>query len=57
MVRISKQGKRRQKSPRRPKLGLTKTGPLKDHLSKGFKEHSNAVSGDLAGGIFIAKVR
>ncbi len=45
MVRLSKKTRDRSVSPRRPKVGLAKTGPKKDALSKGFKEHANALSG------------
>ena len=54
MTRISKQGKRRNISPKRPKLSSTKTGPKKDLLEKGFKEHANAV--ELSSS-FIQKIK
>ncbi len=57
MVRISKQGKRRNTSPRKTRKPSEKTGAQKDNLPKGFKEHSNAVEGDLSGAIFIPKIR
>lgn len=57
MVRISKQAERRNKFPRKTRNPSEKTGPLKDNLKKGFKEHSNAVEGDLAKEIFIPKIR
>lgn len=43
MTRMSKQGKRRNMSPRKPRLGGVKTGPKKDHLEHGFKPHTNAL--------------
>jgi hypothetical protein len=44
MTRTSKQEERRHKSPRKIKKIITvKTGPKKDKLPKGFKEHLNAV--------------
>ena len=54
MTRMSKQGERRNKSPRKHKKPSVKTGPLKDNLPKGFKEHSNASVGE---NVFIGKVR
>lgn len=57
MTRMSKQGERRSRFPRRPKAPAVKTGPVKDNLPKGFKEHPNAVSGDLAETIFIPKIK
>jgi hypothetical protein len=56
MVRISKKAERRAVSFRRPKLPGKKTGPLKDNLPKGFKEHQNLdPSGENR--CFIPKVR
>ena len=49
MVRISKQEERRQPSK--------KTGPLVDHLPNGFKNHANAIEGDLAQTLFIPKIK
>lgn len=57
MVRISKQSERRSRSPRRSKAPSPKTGPKQDKLAKGFKEHANAVEGDLAGKAYIPKIR
>ncbi len=45
MVRLSKKTRDRSVSPRRPKVGFAKTGPKKDALEKGFKEHANALTG------------
>lgn len=57
MVRISKQSKRRHTSPRRPSTPKQKTGALKDNLPNGYKDHANAVEGDLSSAIFIPKIR
>jgi len=57
MTRMSKQGKRRAVSPRRPRMPSEKTGPKKDALPKGFKEHGNAVEGDQASSVYIAKIK
>lgn len=57
MVRMSKQGERRSRFPRRTRAPSLKTGPLKDQLPQGFKPHSNAVEGDLAVAVFISKIK
>lgn len=57
MTRQSKQGERRARSPRRPRGPAAKTGPKKDNLSNGFKEHVNALEGKLAKTMFISKIR
>lgn len=57
MVRISKQSERRQRSPRKNKAPAVKTGPLKDNLPLGFKEHANALEGTLAATAFIPNIR
>jgi len=56
MTRISKQGRRRNQSPRRPKLGSIKTGPKKDQLPLGFKEHLNALPNENQT-VFISKIK
>lgn len=56
MVRISKQNKKRSISPRRPTVSGVKSGPKKDKLAKGFKEHANAIQGDAAKRIFVGKI-
>ncbi|MBS3904249.1 MAG: hypothetical protein KGZ39_02860 [Simkania sp.] len=56
MVRISKQAERRHRSPRRCRAPSPKTGPLKDDLPQGYKQHSNAVNGDVAKNYFIPKI-
>lgn len=43
MTRISKQGKLRRISKRRPAPPSQKTGPKKDNLPLGFKLHENAI--------------
>jgi hypothetical protein len=56
MTRISKQGRRRNISPRRPRLSGAKTGPKKDALEFGFKNHENAVVADSTPTRFIPKI-
>lgn len=57
MVRLSKKTRDRSVSPRRPKASLGKTGPKKDALKKGFKEHANALTGSqVAQSAFIPKL-
>ena len=43
MTRVSKKD-RLKRCPRKPHYGSVKTGPLKDNLPKGFKEHANVLS-------------
>lgn len=57
MVRISKVAEIRQVSPRRRKAPAPKTGPLKDNLPKGYREHPNAAAGELAKTHFIPKIK
>jgi len=57
MVRISKQAERRNKFPRKHRAPSVKTGPLQDNLKNGFKELANAVEGDIAGTIFVPKIK
>lgn len=57
MVRMSKQGERRAKFPRRRGAPQPKTGPLQDNLPEGYKSHENAVEGSLAGALFIPKIK
>ena len=59
MTRLSKQGERRQRSPRKhQKIAPSqKTGPVKDHLEKGFKEHDNAIADSHAAMMFFPKFR
>jgi hypothetical protein len=56
MTRISKQGRKRHLSPRRPRLPSTKTGPKKDALEGGYKMHENAISGESTPTRFIPKI-
>lgn len=44
-------------SPRKCRAPSAKTGPKKDNLHKGFKEHQNAIAGELAGKAFIPKIK
>lgn len=57
MTRMSKQNERRSVSPRRPRKPSPKTGPLKDNLPLGFKEHANAIPADAAQLAFIPKIK
>lgn len=57
MVRISKQSEKRQRSPRRHKAPSPKTGPRKENLPHGYKQHANAVQGEMAGKAFIPKIK
>lgn len=57
MTRQSKQGERRARSPKKHRAPAAKTGPKKDNLTSGFKEHANALEGDLAAAVFIPKIR
>lgn len=57
MVRISKQSERRNRSPRKHRAPSVKTGPLRDNLANGFKEHDNALTGDVAAKAFIPKIK
>ncbi len=57
MTRMSKQGERRNRSPRKRRAPSPKTGPLKDHLELGYKPHENALSDELAKTVFIPKVK
>lgn len=56
MTRMSKQGERRNQSPRRPKLSGPKTGPKKESFI--LRDHPNAVeSKDAPANVFIPKVK
>ncbi len=57
MVRMSKQGERRSRSHRKNKGPSVKTGPLKDGLKLGYKEHPNALSGEVAEMAYIPKIK
>ena len=57
MVRISKQAERRSRCPKRCKAPMPKTGPLKDNLPMGYKEHPNAIAGEAAQAFFIPKIK
>jgi hypothetical protein len=56
MTRISKQGRKRSISPRRPKAPSKKTGPLKDKLELGYRPHENAVVAASTPTRFIPKI-
>jgi hypothetical protein len=57
MVRISKQAEKRSRFPRKHRKPSVKTGSQKDQLEKGFKEHANALQGDIAKMAFIPKIK
>ncbi len=57
MTRISKQGKRRAASPRRPRIAGKKTGPKKDALERGYKIHTNAISAESEINRFIPRTQ
>lgn len=57
MVRISKQAEKRRKSPRKSRYPSPKTGPLKDALPLGYKEHENALQDKNNTSIYIAKIQ
>lgn len=57
MVRMSKQGERRNRFPRKHRAPSVKTGPLQDNLPNGYKKHANALEGDLAKMMFISKIK
>ena len=56
MTRINKKD-RLKRCPRKPFYGSVKTGPQKDRLPKGFKEHVNAFTGDNHHCVFIPKIK
>ena len=57
MVRLSKVTRMRSVSKKRPSKPSVKTGPLKETLANGFKEHQNALTGDLASRAFISRIK
>lgn len=57
MVRIAKQAERRARFPRKHRPPAQKTGPLRDQLEKGYKEHANALDGAVGAGAFIPKIK
>lgn len=57
MVRPSKQQEKRARYPRKHRPPQEKTGSLKDKLPLGFKEHANALEGDVAATAFIPKIK
>lgn len=57
MVRIAKQAEKRSQSFRKTRKPSLKTGPLKQNLAKGYKEHANAIEGELSSTAFIPKIR
>lgn len=57
MVRISKQQERRSVSPRKYRYPSPKTGPLKDKLPLGYREHVNGFVNEKNTSVFIGKVK
>ncbi len=45
MTRQSKQGERRARCPHKRQPPAEKTGPKKDNLPKGYREHTNRAEG------------
>ena len=56
MVRLSKKVRDRSVSFKRPKAPSKKTGPLKDNLPKGCKEHENVLTGEKSKQLYIPKI-
>jgi hypothetical protein len=56
MVRLSKKTRDRSVSRKRPTKAGVKTGTKKDALPSGYKAHMNAISGEIAQGMFIPKL-
>lgn len=57
MTRISKQGRKRNISRRRPRPPGPKTGPKKDNLEFGYRAHANvAIVADSITNRFIPKI-
>ena len=57
MTRVSKQEERRNRSPRKRRAPGPKTGPKKDNLKLGFREHSNAAAESYTNILFIPKIK
>jgi hypothetical protein len=57
MVRRSKVARDRSVSYKRPSRAGKKTGPLQETLPLGYKEHANALTGDVAAAAFIPKIK
>lgn len=57
MVRMSKQGERRAKCPKKRQNPVAKTGAKKENLPKGYKPHANALEGtSLQTRMFVPKI-
>ena len=54
MTRVGKQEQRRNQNPKKRKAPFAKTGPKKDKLKLGYKEHENAFTEENA---FIPKIK
>ncbi|MCH9630803.1 MAG: hypothetical protein S4CHLAM37_08090 [Chlamydiia bacterium] len=57
MTRMSKQEKRRHVYKKKKHYPAEKTGSLKDNLSLGYKEHTNALAEKANTSVFIGKVK
>lgn len=57
MVRISKQQERRSRSHHKHRAPSPKTGPKRDNLPNGYKEHPNALADEIAATAFIPKIK
>ena len=55
MTRTGKQEERRHRYPHKRKAPAEKTGPRKDNLPLGYKEHENALETEQT--TFIPKIR
>ena len=56
MTRMSKQGERRAKSPRKHRPPAPKTGPKRDMLEFGYRLHQNGVAAESVTGRYIPKM-
>lgn len=56
MVRLSKQTRKRAQCPHKHRPPSKKTGPLKDALPNGYKEHTNAIGGERSKEMFFPKI-
>ena len=57
MVRISKIKQRYNRCPKKRKPPSKKTGPKKDNLPSGYREHENALERDLSKTAFVPKIK
>ena len=57
MTREGKQEQRRNQCPKKRKNPSAKTGPKKDNLKVGYKEHANALDSKEIENVFIPKIK